>query len=255
MTRPVAEFYRWIEEARLPEPADRSALGILPTRATRYCDAITAASAYGWWVFPPMDLHLLWDGCDIYWRYPGSGDWLLLQDSVQFPGMMARFDAAAPESVRGCAPPFLTVQPEPGYLQIWTGFVVRTREDWSLLVRAPANLPAPSGVAMFEGIVETDRFFWPVFTNVRFTRSHTPVFLRADHPLIQVQPVPRIAYDDSTIKAITIAGSLGAMSLDDWENYRTDIVVPNTDPDLPKGAYAIAARKRRRSGCPFATSR
>src|SRR5271166_3717924 len=159
---PIVEFYRLIEEARPPQRADRSAIGTLPMRAARYCDAITSASGFGWWVFPPMDLHLLWDGTDIYWQRPGTDDWLVLPPSIQFPGLAHHFDAAAPAELQGCSPPFLTALPEPGVLQIWTGLMARTAADWSLLIRAPANLPAPGGVAFFEGIVETDLWFGPV---------------------------------------------------------------------------------------------
>jgi hypothetical protein len=252
--QPIVEFYRLIEEARPPQRADRSAIGTLPMRAARYCDAITSASGFGWWAFPPMDLHLLWDGTDIYWQYPGSEDWLVLLPSVQFPGLMRRFDAAAPEGLHGCSPPFLTALPEPGLLQIWTGLMARTAPDWSLLVRSPANLPAPGGVALFEGIVETDRWFGPVFINLRFTRSHKPVRLRADFPLAQLQPLPRVAYDDATLDAMTLAPDLAAMKPADWEAYRTSVVVPNEDPDRPYGAYAVAARKRRKSACPYAAA-
>ena len=38
----------------------------------------------------------------------------------------------------------------------------------------------------------------------------------------------------------------------DWEDYVRTIVVPNQDRDRPFGAYAVAGRKRRKGGCPFA---
>jgi hypothetical protein len=257
MTREVpsiVEFYRLIEEARPPQRADRSAIGTLPMRAARYCDAITSASAFGWWAFPPMDVRLLWDGADILWQLPGTEEWLVLQPSVQYPGLMRRFDEAAPEALRGCSPPFLTALPEPGMLQIWTGLMARTAPEWSLLIRSPANLPLPGGVAMFEGIVETDRWFGPVFINLRFTRSHKPIRLRADFPLAQLQPLPRVAYDDDTLGAMTLAPDLASLKAADWEDYRTSVVAPNDDPDRPYGSYAIAARRRRRSACPYAAA-
>jgi hypothetical protein len=107
---------------------------------------------------------------------------------------------------------------------------------------------------LYEGIVETDRWFGPVFTNLRFTQSHKPVRLRADLPLVQLQPVPRIAYDDATLAAMTVAPNAGAMQPSDWEDYRINIVVPNDDPDRAYGAYAVAARKRRRGRCPYAAA-
>ena len=169
---PIVRFHRLIEQARLPQRADRSAAGTLPTRAYRYCQAVTTAASYGWWVFPPTDLQFLWDGHDIFWQCTGWQDWLPLMPAAQFPDFSACFDAAAPGSLAGCSPPFLTAIPEPGTLQIWTGLIARTAPDWSLLIRAPANLPAPGGYALYEGIVETDHWFGPLFTNLPFTRTN-----------------------------------------------------------------------------------
>ncbi len=247
---PIIEFYRLTEKSRPPERADRSALGTLPMRAARYCDAITSASAFGWWVFPPIDLHLLWDGADIYWRYADADDWMVLLPSAQFPGLSRRFDEVAPKGLRGCSPPFLSALPEPGILQIWTGLMVRTAPDWSVLVRAPANLPAPGGISLFEGIVETDRWFGPLFTNLRFTRSDKPVRLRTEVPFVQLQPLPRIAYDDTTMGAMTLFPGLSSIKAADWEEYRTSVVVPNEDQSRAYGGYAVSVRKRRKSTCP-----
>lgn len=69
---PIARFYRLIEQAPPPLRADRSAGGTLPVRAYRYCDAVTSAAGFGWWVFPPADLQLLWDGHDVLWHCMGS---------------------------------------------------------------------------------------------------------------------------------------------------------------------------------------
>ena len=241
-------FYRLINEGRPPQRADKSGLGLLPTRAARYCHAVTAASGFGWWAFPPMDLTLLWDGADIYWRRPSTDDWMILLPSAQFPGMAERFDDAAPAELAGASPPFLTALPEPGMLQIWTGMFARTAPGWSLLTRAPANIPAPGGVSLFEGIVETDRYLGAVFVNLRFTRSHKPVRLRADYPLAQLQPLPRAAYADETLNAVTVASEPHLLSVDDWEAFGRTV---KRDQDRPFGAYAAGARRRAKAGCPF----
>lgn len=249
---PIARFYRLIEAARPPQRADRSAAGTLPTRAYRYCEAITSATGYGWWVFPPIDLSLLWDGQDIFWRWDGLDEWLPLARAAQFPHQSARFDAAAPPALAGCSPPFLTVLPEPGALQIWTGLMVRTAPGWSLLARPPANLPGASGYVLWEGIVETDRWFGPLFTNLRLTRTDRPVTLSADLPLLLVQPVPRIAYAEATLGASAFVPGMDGLVAADWDDYHRTIVAPSEDPDRAPGTYAVAARKRGRGACPFA---
>jgi Family of unknown function (DUF6065) len=249
---PIVRFYRLIEAARPPQRADRSAAGTLPTRAYRYCEAVSSATGYGWWVFPPIDLSLIWDGHDIFWRCDGLPDWLPLVSAAQFPNQSARFDAAAPPELAGCSFPFLSALPEPGAFQIWTGLMARTAPGWSLLARAPANLPTTSGYTLWEGIVETDRWFGPLFTNLRLTRTDRPVSLAADLPLLLVQPVPRIAYADATLAASAFVPDLGALTEADWEDYRRTIVAPAEDPDRAPGTYAVAARKRARGACPFA---
>jgi hypothetical protein len=251
---PIAHFYRLIDEARLPQRADRSAAGTLPTRAYRYCEAAASAAAFGWWVFPPTDLQFLWDGHDIFWQCTGWQDWFPLMPAAQFPDFAERFDRTAPNSLEGCAPPFLSALPEPGTLQIWTGLMARTAPDWSLLIRAPANLPSPGGFAMYEGIVETDRWFGPLFTNLRFTRTGVPVRLRADFPLAQVQPLPRVAYAETTLANAGMIGAMAGLAEGDWIDYEATIAEPNRDHDRGFGSYAVAARKRARGGCPLETS-
>ena len=248
-TRPLVTFYRVIEGARLPQRADRAAAGTLPTRAARYCDAVTSASGFGWYLFPPMDFSLLWDGTDVFWTYAGVEEWLPLT-VAQFPHLCRQFDAVAPEPARGCSPPFLTTVPEPGLIQIWSGMIARTAPDWSLLVRPLANLPPSGGYALYEGIVETDRWFGPLFTNLRLTRTDRPVRFQADYPLAQVQALPRTLYSDATLDAIDIVSDLGAFSEADWDDYCATVVQPNRDPDRRVGQYAIDARRRRRGICP-----
>lgn len=248
---PFVVFYRVIESARLPQRADRSAAGTLPTRAFRYCDAVTSASAFGWYLFPPMDFSLLWDGTDVFWTYAGVSDWLPLT-AAQFPHLGDRFDAAAPEAARGYSPPFLTAVPEPGTVQIWSGMIARTAPDWSLLVRPLANLPAGGGYALYEGIVETDRWFGPLFTNLRVTRTDRPVSFQADYPIAQIQPLPRSVYSDATLDAVSVVGNLSAFSDADWDDYCATVVRPSQDPHRQIGRYAIEARRRRRSACPYA---
>jgi hypothetical protein len=223
----------------------------LPIRAVQYCEALTSATAFGWWLFPPINLELLWDGSDIFWRCDEAPDWMPLLPSAQLPGYAAQFDALAPGTLKGCAPPFLTALPEPGTLQLWTGLIAETAPDWHLLVRSPVNLPQAGGICLFEGIVETDRWFGPLFTNMRFTRSHMPIRLRADYPLVQVQPLPRHGYSNDLLNRMDVTSELTGQH---WDAYHASIVEPNSRPDRPFGAYATVGRKRRRQ-CPHGTAR
>ena len=74
----LVTFHRMIPTARMPQRADRSAAGSLPTRAFRYCEAATSAAAFGYYLFPPIGFSVQWDGYDIMWTFEGAGDWLPL---------------------------------------------------------------------------------------------------------------------------------------------------------------------------------
>jgi hypothetical protein len=213
---------------------------------------MTSATGFGWWIFPPIDLQLLWNGYGISWKCTDWDEWLPLPRSAQFPDFSERFDKAAPAPLAGCSPPFLTAVPEPGVLQIWSGLMARTTADWSLLIRPPANMPPPDGYTMFEGIVESDRWFGPLFTNLRLTRTDRPITLFADFPLAQVQPLPREAYADATLASMCTVEDLEGLENQDWSDYRDTIVVPNENPDRSFGSYAVKARRRAKTACPGA---
>ena len=241
---PIVRFHQLTRHGRSPVRADRSACGTLPTRAVRYCEALTSATAYGWWLFPPIDLELLWDGSDIFWRCDEAPDWMPLLPSAQLPGYATEFDSVAPEALKGCSPPFLTALPEPGTLQLWTGLIAQTAPDWHLLVRAPANLPPIGGVCLFEGIVETDRWFGPLFTNLRLTRTNVPIELNPELPFLQVQPVHRALYGNA-LEQFEQVPDLKQLRPDEWKAFHQTIVKPNTDPHRRQGQYAVDTRRRR----------
>lgn len=244
---PIVQFYRLIEQARPPQRANRSAAGTLPPRAYRYCEAVTTAAGFGWWVFPPLEFMLLWDGHDIFWQYGGSGEWLPLMSAAQFPGFATEFNAAAPAVLRDSSPPFLTALPEQGTVQLWTGLIARTAPGWHLLVRAPVNLPLSGGFNLYEGIVATNYWFGPLFSVLRLNRTHMPVKLQADYPFLQIQPIQAVDHMDATLRRMELVSGMDALLPEDWESYRKTIVVPNQSEDRPFGRYAVSERKRLRA--------
>ena len=190
---PIVSFYTLIPDGRPPERADRAAGGILPTRAFRFCEPVTTASAFGWHIFPPMGLSLIWDGSEVAWTYEGADGWFTLK-AAQFPGFAERFDKAVPDDLKGFSPPFLSALPEPGLSRSGSGFIVGTAPGWSLLIRPTANVPKSQSYEMYEGLIETDQWFGPLFINMRLTRTHVPIDIDPEFPLFQVQPVHRAPY-------------------------------------------------------------
>ena len=248
-SQPLVSFYRLIPQARLPQRADRSAGGTLPTRAYRYCEPSASASAYGWYIFPPIDFSLIWNGTDVLWSYKGSKSWYPL-GAAQFPGFSRYFDSHAPDDVKSFAPPFLGAATNPGIIQLWTGVFARTAPGWSLLVRPPANLARSKGFELYEGLIETDRWFGPLLTNLRLTQTDVPIEIRKDYPLVQVQPVPRFAYSNETLASFDVVESLDGFSREDWKRYRETVVHPNVTPNRRRGQYAATARKQQKKSCP-----
>ena len=247
----TVEFYRLIRSGPSPKRAERAAAGYLPSRGMRYCDALTSATAYGYWVFPPMDFRLVWDGEQVFWSYGSDETWLPLSGTdsgaVQFPNYAAVFDQLAPKALRGYSPPFLTAITEQGGVQMWTGLLAKTRPGWSLSIRDPVNLPVIPGLASWEGIIETDVWFGPLFTNFRLTRTDMPVHIRSHVPIMQVQPIPQLAYRDEVLSSFSCADGQD-LSDADWDRLG-HVLRPHPDPGAPLGEYAVMVRKRRL--CPF----
>jgi len=247
--KPVVTFYGAVPGARAPIRADASGLGTLPARGFQYCEALRTASSFGWYVFPPIDFQLQWDGSQVIWTYEGAKGWYPLV-SAQFPGFQATFDRAAPKRLRGFAPPFLSTAAEPGLIQLWTGLFVESAEDWSILIRPPANLPRNQGYDLYEGIVESDRWFGPLFTNLRLVKTDVPILFSTEMPVLQVQPLHRSTYADDVSNRFGMVRKLADFPDHAWERYEKNIVKPNLEPNRPVGAYAAEVRRRRKSGCP-----
>ncbi len=242
--RPLVEFFQLVPNSNPPRRADKSVGGIIPARALRYCEAITGASAFGWYVFLPIAFKVIWDGHDMLWTYDGVDEWLpLTRDAVQYPNFGELFDRSAPSELRGFSPPFLGPSIQPGGLQVWTGCIARTAPGWSLLVRGVANLPQALSYQMLEGIIETDNWFGPLFDNVRILKTDTPIEFRADVPFLQVQPVRKEVYADKLMQSYAVK-QLEEMSPQDWEAFQRTVVAPNTDTERKRGQYAVSVRKQ-----------
>jgi hypothetical protein len=241
---PLADFFQLVPASHPPRRADKAVGGIIPARALRYCEAITSASAFGWYVFLPISFKVVWDGADMLWTYDGVDEWLpLTRDGVQYPGFRQAFDDSAPPDIRGFSPPFLTPSIQPGQLQVWTGCIAKTAPGWSLLVRGVANLPHSLSYQTLEGIIETDKWFGPLFDNVRILKTDTPIEFRSDTPFLQVQPVRKEIYADKFLQNFKVR-TIDDLSADDWRAFHRTVVAPNVAPERKPGQYAVAVRKR-----------
>ena len=91
------------------------------------------------------------------------------------------------------------------------------------------------------------RWFGPLFTNLRLTRTHAPIEINPEMPLLQVQPIQASLYGD-VLNRFEVTPDLAQFEASDWEAYRKTVVEPSLDHDRSRGQYAASVRRRKRGG-------
>jgi Family of unknown function (DUF6065) len=254
---PTVEFFLLNPEVRPPEPASRDVRGSLPARAARICPPVTAAASFGWYVFPPIDFALRWDGHGTDWS-PLTGNepdrWRSLaggRDALLTH--TRRFLDAAPEGYQEDLDifdyvertiPFMDADPlAANQIELISGLVARTSPGWCLLSRGVPNWPGSYDHQVLEGVVETDWYRGYVPTMIRLTRQDRVVRFYRDQPVMVVQPIPRIALAATGRDAVRYQG-IGAFPDDAWREF----VAARRRRQGAPGAGSYAAERRRRAG-------
>lgn len=247
-SEPTVIFHRVYPAAIPPMRADKAALGIIPSMAFRHCEPVRTASSYGWYIFPPEDIYLKWNGSDVF--HLQDGEWHPLSHAY-LPGFEEYWNKHAPEELHGLAPRFLSRLQLPGLVQIWSGLLCGAREDWSILVRPVVNMRGSYLYSCYEGLVEADRFKpFPLFMNIQLVATDVVIEIPKMVPFFQVQPLLRETYGNGAHKYSDIEGLEPAedgrprMSELDWAGYRNTIRVESSDAPPESGRYTAATRKR-----------
>lgn len=249
INEPFISIYQCFPDAPIPRRAERSLFGTIPLRAYTFCEPLTAASGFGFWVFPPIDFELLWDGSEVLWKQATETKWKIVE-SVVLPGFSDHYYAHAPQDAPPHPPAFLSARrhggtpAEPGIVQIWTGLLARTHPDWAILFRSPANLTQSRNFEVYEGIVETDWWFGPLVSNIRLCRSGFPILFRTKAPLFQLQPIPKSAYSDELLDSACMMKGLQSLAEDQWKSY-TEALTLRNDNGSGVGGYKAAVAKHR----------
>lgn len=248
----IVKFHRIYPAAVPPMRADKSALGMMPTMAFRHCEPVRLASSFGWYAFPAEEVHLRWNGSDVF----------VLQDDgwqplsrCELPGFGQYWNQHVPPDLADLAPPFLTRLPMPGMVQVWTGLLCSSAPGWSVLVRPPSNMRGSFLFSPSEGIIETDRFkLCPLFMNLQLVATDVEIVLPKLVPLLQVQPLLRETYQPAAHASEEIDG-LGlqedgrpALSQQEWQDYRRAIRIADEGQPPEAGHYAADTRKRAKDG-------
>jgi hypothetical protein len=138
----------------------------------------------------------------------------------------------------------------PGIVQIWSGLLISTAQDWSVIIGPPPNLLQTRHFTCFEGVVETDRFRpTPLFININIHATDREILIPRDKPLFFVRPVRRECYSEAALQHAQYdglkAGDEGNMTDEDWEGYRRTIRKIDAPVDEYRpGRYAVEQRRR-----------
>jgi hypothetical protein len=230
---PNVEFFLFDAQAPPPEPASPTVRGALPSRAVQRCAPITDASGYGWYLFPPVDFALRWDGQTMdFARLEGneSAGWQSLagQQAVALPEETRALDRA-PEQFRADFDlfeshegqfSFIDADPRSGNTcEITPAVTARTAPGWSLLIRPPANWAQPRYHQVLEGVLDTEWFGAKLTIIVRLLEVNQVVRFYRNLPIAVAQPVPRIAIEAAQRAGARVVRGIENFPDDAWARY------------------------------------
>ncbi|QCI12666.1 hypothetical protein E6B08_15370 [Pseudomonas putida] len=184
------QFYRALPDIPLPSAAQRALDGNISARAHQFCEPFLVANGMGYLLYPPIDFNLYWDGTQTLVQLEGISDWIIV-DKIFLPYSMDHWRDQVDSELVDTLPVFLEAFPERGVLQLWSGYFASTRPSYSLWIRGPVNRPSSKAYSVIEGIVETDWWAGPLFTNIEISKTDTPIMFRRNVPLLQVFALPR----------------------------------------------------------------
>lgn len=250
---PTVTFVQAYPHAIPPMRADKAASGVLPTIAFRHCEPVRTASSFGWYIFPPEDVVLRWDGADVLIRQEAG--WEPLTQTM-LPDMGEYWDRCAPESLQGMAPPFVSMLPVRGYVQIWSGLLCKAAPGWSVSVRSLVNIPSTNHYRCFEGVVEADQFApFPLFMNIQLLATNVDIAIPKVQPFFQIQPLLRQTYQGHANEYEVRSGlkdeesGVSLLSAEEWAGYRKTVRISQTEGEeilIEGGSYTVGSRKRQR---------
>ncbi len=223
--------------------AEKGAAGTMPVAAFQFCEAMRKASSFGWYVYPPKDISLLFDGRETFSHE--DDQWYPLKSTNLEDDFRDEWRNMAPNDLKDLDPPFLSGLFVPGAIQIWSGYFVETAPDWSVLVRSVPNYDTRSSISMFEGIVDTDVFKpWPLFINLKLVSTNVEIVIPKDFPLFQLQAIPKVSFDHLNSDFMSVSDMHSKENPFDWTSAHRTIRDASTADERRPGSYAVKVRKK-----------
>lgn len=230
---PDVRFHHFFPDGPMPVPAGAILRDLLPAKAVKRCPPVTAASSFGWLLFPPASFAVRWVRDRLEFTLVDDegnlGDWEVLDGGR--PGSNPATEEALdgiPEHRRDPLLPTLTegvplVDPNPSdprEFQVFTGVTVRTAPGWATLVRPIPNLPVPpESHDIVDGIVETAWYGNGLPVMVRLRARDEVVRFSRSAPVAAIQPFPLAALTSANSTAEMGGSGIGAWPEDEWERF------------------------------------
>ena len=261
---PTVEFFSIYRDAPLPARASDDLMGAMPVRAAQFCVPLKAASGLGFYVYPPVDFAVRWDGqrSEVNWldAEGRTTEWVALDGGadVHLPGGAA-VRAAVPESRRGDldsvmhaeGTPFINADPRaPFQMEITTGLIARTPPGWGILVRGLANWGHTRDHQVLDGFVETDwyRAYLPVILRLCTPGAEVRFYKRM--PMAQLFVLPLAALRPEVDGETGTSAGIAEWPEDVWREFVT-ARAPRHQSET-RGTYASASRRAERNErCPY----
>lgn len=196
-------------------PADPHLLGEAPPAAVRWCGPFTYANKAGWWLYPPLDIDIVYKPVDEQQTYDSRYDTDVdLRAANRMPGyfdyhVVTDYEHEEHAVIDDLLEPrhqyrtnerelYAFGHVEMNVVSIWTGCIFRTPPGWSLQIRSPINLDLDQPFRIQEGMLETDWLQYDIWLNLKFFRYHERAILRRNqkYPMAQLVPVRRDSYSE-----------------------------------------------------------
>ena len=173
-------------------PAEKTLRGDAPSAAMRWCGPFAHANAYGFWVFPPVDLDVIWHGGR---SFEHRFETLYTDEDASVVSRLQRPEDKYRYVPRRKVEFGSTLE---SVVSIWTGCIFQTPPGWALMIRNPVNVTASTIFRAQEAILETDWLPYDIWVNLLFVQQEKWARIRRGDgwpPIAQLLPVPKAAYD------------------------------------------------------------
>jgi hypothetical protein len=237
-------FYAGMPDIHPPRRADATLGGAASHRASLYCQPFLLANSFGWYVDPPLDIDLSWDGAEVKWRLADTDQWSVLETYVSVQNFLYLAQHAPDAIKRLLNVPFLAVGPEAGIVQLWTGLFAISNHGWCSLVRGIVNSRQDPNYQVLEGIIDTDWWLGPLVFPIQIRRTDQTIRIRRQTPIVQIQPIHRACLSDAVLPETMEIRNVNNWSAEEWQRYKSSMEMKENAGK--RGTYRAESRRIQR---------